>query len=55
MKGFFSKFHFSYNNSVLSRNKDILTNFTRISNWERLQLIVKNSYNAMAEPSKSNF
>ena len=46
------KFGFS---NGFGRNKDILDNFTKISNFERVQLIVKNSFNAITEPTKLIF
>lgn len=51
---FYIKFAFS-NKNVLSRNKDILNNFTRITQLERLNLIVFNSFKALTEPTKFLF
>lgn len=48
---FYIKFAFS-NKNVFSRNKDILNNFTRITQLERLNLIVFNSFKALTEPTK---
>lgn len=45
------KFAFS-SKDVLSKNQDILKNFTKISPLERWNLIIVNSYKAITDPSK---